>query len=179
VWVAPAPQPVQVFGAVQPNWQFAQAGVAIFDEVEHHKIWMKALQNILTAEQKERYQEVRQRRARFRQEMMISAIVAELDSSLLLTQQQRDKIVAMLEQRNQQLKAAGGGDLRALSQVPDDAFKGILSRVQLECLEDIKQSQVFEFDFPVQIEDVIQVVPALPAMPIEAANDEENTDDDD
>ena len=173
--------PAQVIRAMPAgNWQFSGAVVPDAGDAEHHEIWVRALENILTQEQQRLYQEARQRRFRFRQQVAIHAIVAELDAALLFTQQQREEVLAMLEKRSDELLAAGGGVMHTTSllhQLPDDVFQGILSDAQLDCIKDFKERNNVIFDIPV--EQPMQVIPALPAVQFEAVIDEEDADDDD
>ena len=172
--LAPVPAiqmfPAQAIRAMPAgNWQFSGAVAPEADDAERHKIWVRALENILTQEQQKLFQEARQRRFRFRQQMAIYATVAELDAALLFTQQQRDEVLAVFEKRSDELLAAGRGMMHTASllhQLPADAFQGILSDAQLDCFKELKERNNVIIDIPVGQE--MQVFPALPAVQIEA-----------
>jgi hypothetical protein len=174
------PQPVQLWVPVRQDFPFGHVhphdGLTIVADLVDHDIWVKALENTLTAEQKKRFQDHRLQREAFHRGVMLQGIVAEWDRSLLLTVQQREQVLAMLEQRVDELPMGGVWDASSLlRQFPAKVFEGILSEAQLEFIHQIKQAPAL---MDIEIEKAIPLLPALPAFEVAPGNKAGEDDDD-
>jgi hypothetical protein len=133
----------------RPNGHFVipNSGLAVRHGAEKHDIWVKALENTLNAEQQQQYQEHRERREQFRRRAMIQAIVAELDGTVLLTERQREQVLAGLHEESERLLDGSDGildSLTLLQQLPPNFFAGMLTDAQLTCIEKLKEIEVFQ-----------------------------------
>jgi hypothetical protein len=154
----------------------ANSDLAVVADAANHDIWVKALETTLTDEQKRRFQEHCKQREKYRRRVMLEGIVAELDGTLLLTAQQRERVLQMLEQRADELLMENGNIWNSsllLRQLPADAFQGMLSEVQLECIRELHNVPAL---MDIEIEDAIPLFPALPALEIAPGNNEDDDD---
>ena len=147
---------------------------------EQHQIWVKALENILSVEQRELYAAHRAKREAYRRRAMIQAIVAELDGTLLFTAQQREQVMAAIEKDGEELLTHSDDilvvdSLTLLHRVPDDFFEGLLTDNQLACVEELKKRELLQ----VEIDDEFELLEIEPEEPAAGIGPADKGDEDD
>jgi hypothetical protein len=149
---------------------------------EQHQIWVKALENILSVGQRELYETHRGGREAYRRRAMIQAIVAELDGTLLFTEQQREQVMAAIEKHGEELLTQPDGilvvdSLTLLHRVPDDFFAGLLTDDQLACVEELKKRELIQIQMDDDFE-LLEIEPEEPAAGIVPADKGDEDDHD-
>lgn len=67
-------------------------GAALSDDLEKQKFWRSAVEKTLTDEQRQRYEKHKAARKTYRRKSMVSQVVMQLDSRMLLTETERTKL---------------------------------------------------------------------------------------
>jgi hypothetical protein len=124
----------EIFQEIQPLQQSLQAGM--FHDAS---LLYKTLQRTLTAEQLAGFGKVDQERRRVRYQAKVGLAVAMLENSMPLDDQQRQKLLQLIEQETQPPKKFGQYDyyvvLVQMSKIPENKLKPLLDEGQWRVLK--------------------------------------------
>ncbi len=164
----------------QGQWH---AGVGMAGElpVEEQKVWVRALETILTAEQKHQYQVAQQERKQRRQRAALDLVLVALDDALLLSDQQHEQLLKMIAshcgEQLGKIHDVSGAQFVAVGiarELPQEALQEMLTEAQWTRLNEIASVQ------PQMWQDAaLPLIPLLPAQPLFAPGADDDTDDHD
>ena len=127
--------------------------------VGQQEIWLRAVENTLTDEQKANWQKVAARRFAIRQQALVDMCVSRMDEHLLLADDQREKLTELLKKQYakqiQQMFPPGNALMQIpasslMAMIPADQVNGFLSKAQMNRWDDLKsqQAQALFFNAP-------------------------------
>ena len=124
----------EIFQEIQPLQQSLQAGM-----FQDTSLLYKTLQRTLTAEQLAGFAKVDQERRRFRYQAKLGLAVAMLENSMPLDDQQRQKLLKLIEQETQPPKKYGQYDyyvvLVQMAKIPEAKLKPLFDDGQWRVLK--------------------------------------------
>jgi hypothetical protein len=124
-----------------PFGGFAAMNVTAINSVAKEPVWTKAVDKTLTAEQKTDFKKAQERRRLFRRKTAVDSVVAKIDSELILSDDQRTKISALVNKAvghqfsmqangfNQDFNQANG--MTAVQRIPKTQMAKLLSKTQM------------------------------------------------